>query len=145
MVAWSICADWPWGSAISPTTSPEPFWKPEDSGHDYTLDCDEPYYFGENWSAFQECVGDMDWLSPGKGLVIVVTGAGSVLADAPLAGLRTLVQTFLAAAGIYAKPVTDGEWWDRPAIPFHVVLQVEDGCSRAMDRWRAAGAEGESL
>jgi hypothetical protein len=24
-----------------------------------------PYYFGENWSAFQECLGDMDWLPVG--------------------------------------------------------------------------------
>lgn len=44
MDAWSIYADSPWGSAISPTISPAPSWKPEDSGHDYTLDCDEPDY-----------------------------------------------------------------------------------------------------
>ena len=99
-----------------------------------------PYYFGENWSAFQECLGDMDWLPPGAGLVIVVTGASSVLTDDSPAELRTLVHTLVGAAAKYAEPVADGEWWDRSAIPFHVVLQAS-GMDRALASWRAAGAE----
>ncbi len=33
----------PSDSATSPTTSPDPCWKPAASGHDYTLDCEEPH------------------------------------------------------------------------------------------------------
>lgn len=35
----------PSGSAASPTTSPDPCWRPADSDHDYTLNCDEPLKF----------------------------------------------------------------------------------------------------
>ena len=32
----------PWASGTSPTTSPDPSWRPEDSDPDYTLDPEEP-------------------------------------------------------------------------------------------------------
>ncbi len=100
-----------------------------------------PYYFGENWSSFQECLGDMDWLPPGEGFVIVVTEASSVLVDDSLADLRTLVLTLGRSAAIYAEPVADGEWWDRPDIPFHVVLQDAGAGPETLGSWQAAGAD----
>lgn len=104
-----------------------------------------PYYFGENWAAFQECLEDMDWLSGGKGIVIAITHASEVLSKEPCADLETLVESFNRAAGVYAQPVTDGEWWHRPAIPFHVILQNETGVSSDLDPWRRAGAVFASL
>lgn len=41
-----------------------------------------PYYFGENWDAFWDCLTDLSWL-PGAGHLLVVDEADQLLADAP--------------------------------------------------------------
>lgn len=99
-----------------------------------------PYYFGENWSAFQECLGDMDWLPAGKGIVVAVFSASVVLSEESDEDLRVLTESLASAADEFAKPITDGQWWDRPPIPFHVVLQGEIGTHSDLDRWRQVGA-----
>jgi RNAse (barnase) inhibitor barstar len=102
-----------------------------------------PYYFGENWAAFRDCVTDLDWLPFQPGVVVLVYDAEEVLADAHPAELPTLVRAFFAAADEFAEAVREGEWWDRDPVPFHVVLQGSaDG---DFMRWRAAGAEPEPL
>lgn len=99
-----------------------------------------PYYFGENWVAFQECLEDMDWLPTGQGVVIAVMDAADVLSDETDADLGVLVRSFMRAQATYARPVADGEWWDRPAIPFHVVLQCDPKSPKRLDKWLDAGA-----
>lgn len=45
------------------------------------------------------------------------------------------------ASETYAEPIDSGEWWDRPPLPFHVVLQVrEDEEALLRRRWGASGA-----
>src|SRR5438045_1068505 len=39
-----------------------------------------PYYFGENWNAFDECITDLEWL-PGEAYVLIVTNADQVLRE----------------------------------------------------------------
>jgi len=100
-----------------------------------------PYYFGENWSAFHECLADMDWLPPSAGIVIMVLDAVEVLCDEPDAEMDVLVRVVGHAANTYAEPIDRGEWWDRPALPFHVVLQASPGDEALVRmRWRASGA-----
>jgi hypothetical protein len=100
-----------------------------------------PYYFGENWAAFDECLADMDWLPMSVGIVIVVLEPGDVLADAPDVELRALVRAVGHAADAYAQPVESGEWWDRPAVPFHVVLQSPTADAEVVRvRWENQGA-----
>lgn len=102
-----------------------------------------PYYFGENWAAFRDCISDLAWLPFTPGVVVLVYGADEVLADAHPAELTTLVQTLATAAAEFAETVSEGEWWDRDPVPFHVVLQgVGEG---DFERWRAAGARLERL
>ena len=98
-----------------------------------------PYYFGENWAAFRDCITDMDWLPFKPGIVVLVYGADQVLRDAHSAELGTLVQALSSAAEEFGEAVADGEWWDRPPVPFHVVLQGASGDE--FERWRAVGAE----
>lgn len=105
-----------------------------------------PYYFGENWAAFDECISEIDLQPSCEGIVIAVLGAGEVLVDAPTADLRSLVRAFTHAAQTYAAPIDSGEWWDRPAVPFRVVLQA--GASEGMltyERWAGSGAEFTTL
>jgi hypothetical protein len=101
-----------------------------------------PYYFGENWAAFDECLSDMDWLPMGAGLVVAVLDPGEVLADAPKGELPVLARRIAAAAETYSNPIDLGEWWDRPPVPFHVVLCAPpEDVAAVRARWRAAGAK----
>jgi len=100
-----------------------------------------PMYFGENLDAFAECIADLGWLPRQSGYVIVITAPGEVLADAGAEALSTMVSLLTDACAEWARPIEQGEWWDRPAVPFHVVLQ--SGIADAADvrrRWVAAGA-----
>ena len=102
-----------------------------------------PYYFGENWPAFNECLADLDWLSARTGFVVVVYEAAQLLQDEPPEEMAAFVRAIQNAAATFGQPVDDGEWWDRPALPFHVVLQEES--MEALGRWKAAGAHIESV
>lgn len=101
-----------------------------------------PYYFGENWPALDECLADMDWLPMTVGIVVLVYDALEVLADAAEAELAILVRSIEAARSQYAAPIELGEWWDRPTVPFHVVLHsTNPKDSRSLRAaWRKAGA-----
>ncbi|MBV6703304.1 barstar family protein [Kitasatospora aureofaciens] len=62
-----------------------------------------PGYFGHNWDAFEECLGDVlhpagDPDRPSARLLVVVTDADALLADAPGAELTTLLRILDAAA-----------------------------------------------
>lgn len=101
-----------------------------------------PLYFGENWAAFDECLADLETLPAGKGYVVTITEPEQVLADAGDAALRLLADSLESAAAAWSQPVELGEWWDRPAIPFHVVLAGErDAIELAARRWSSAGAK----
>lgn len=39
-----------------------------------------PYYFGENWDAFDECISDLSWL-PSANTVVVLDSAHQLLTD----------------------------------------------------------------
>jgi hypothetical protein len=100
-----------------------------------------PYYFGQNWAAFDECFADMDWLPMNVGIVVLVLDPGDVLADDAEEDLGVLVRLMTRAAETYSQPIDSGEWWDRPAVPFHVVLQSAPADAVAVRaRWQQAGA-----
>jgi barstar (barnase inhibitor) len=100
-----------------------------------------PWYFGENRDALAECVTDLGWLPRQSGYVIVVTEPGEVLADADADALTTMVTILNDAGAEWARPIDLGEWWDRPAVPFHVVLHSDTGeAADVTHRWKIAGA-----
>jgi hypothetical protein len=89
-----------------------------------------PDYFGRNWNALHDCLVDLDWLPP-NGYVLVIMEANVILADEPLhpefeqpSELAVLLDTLCRAAEEWNAAVTEGQPWDRPAVPFHVVLEV---------------------
>jgi hypothetical protein len=105
-----------------------------------------PSYFGENWGAFDESMADLEWLPPGNGYLIVIQDAASVFAEEPPEQLAILVKILTGAAVEWAQPVSLGEWWDRPSVPFHVVLQGSAELESAFQqRWTLAGARIGSL
>jgi hypothetical protein len=44
--------------------------------------CQFPYYFGENWPAFEECLGDLDWLNASR-FVLMISEFDQILAGEP--------------------------------------------------------------
>ncbi len=101
-----------------------------------------PLYFGENTDAFNECIAELEGLPAGKGFVIAITEPDEVLVDAGQEALSWLLGSLESATSAWSQSVELGEWWDRQAVPFHVVLAGErDAVELAAHRWSAAGAE----
>lgn len=101
-----------------------------------------PLYFGENLDAFNECIAELETLPAGEGYVVTITEPDQVLVEAGPEALGWLARSLQSAAEQWSRPVELGEWWDRPAIPFHVVLAGEpDAIELAARRWSAAGPE----
>ncbi|MBZ5733303.1 barstar family protein [Nocardioides sp. TRM66260-LWL] len=101
-----------------------------------------PLYFGENEDAFDECISELENLPRGEGFVVIVTEPDQVLADAGGAALEWLAQSLGSATEEWSRPVELGEWWDRPAVPFHVVLAgQQDEITLAGATWSTAGCE----
>lgn len=81
-----------------------------------------PDYFGENFDALAECLGDLpEWIDPGKGYVVLVTDADEFLRRdrSSRAAFEEVVGSVQRSL---SRPIASGEWWDWPAVPFHVVL-----------------------
>lgn len=83
---------------------------------------DFPEYFGRNWPALKDCLTDLEWL-PADSYCLVFRNSGSLFADEPIER-RAFLGIMKSSAEEWAAPVALGEWWDRPAIPFHVVLDL---------------------
>jgi len=95
-----------------------------------------PDYFGENWAALDECLADLSWL-PAHAYAIVIARASEVLIEEEWAGIPILRNVIVKVAETWARPVAVGEPWDRPAVPFHVILQAGREEGSALRRaWR---------
>ncbi len=100
-----------------------------------------PAYFGHNWDALDECLSDLEWL-PGAAYAIVVDRASWLLEDEPPKQLSVFVSAIERAGSEWSEPVDRGESWDRPSVPFHLLLldtQKLHGDVRS--RMQAAGAQ----
>jgi hypothetical protein len=106
-----------------------------------------PLYFGENMDAFNECIADLDETLPaGEGYVLTIVEPDQLLADEDAGTVEWLVRSLQSAAEIWSQPIELCEWWDRPAIPFHVVLAGEsDAIDLAARRWSSAGSAPKSF
>ncbi len=78
--------------------------------------------FGENWDALDECLRDLNEWLPSNAYILVITHPESVLEEEP-AQLVWLRKTLEEVGDWWSKPVLDNGRFNRPAIPFHTVLQ----------------------
>jgi hypothetical protein len=102
-----------------------------------------PYYFGENWDAFDECLGDLEWLEA-DAYVIVITAAQHVLDSDSPAELQLFLNLLETTGRDWADPrARDSK---RPPKPFHVVLQCsEEDAPAVKARLKAAGTSANLL
>lgn len=85
-----------------------------------------PYYFGNNGAAFDECMTDLGWL-PASTYVLTIFDSAELLVK-EFTQLDLFLEAFERICIEWGTPITKGESWDRPAVPFHVLFQstVED-------------------
>ncbi len=76
-----------------------------------------PYYFGENWDAFEECLTDLQWL-PAEAYVFCVTQAVHLLEKEPSDHQHRLLFVLQRIAKEWNQSGPS-----RPAAVFHVLLQ----------------------
>jgi len=74
---------------------------------------DFPDWFGHNWDALSDCLGDLSWL-PADGYLITLAGTQTLRAAAP-SDWETLLEILAEAAGL----------WQEQGTPFHVFLTAD--------------------
>ena len=90
-----------------------------------------PWYFGKNWDAFTDCIGDLEWFPIKDFVTVMVTDAHLVLS-------KEIDEHYKAfdpsTRHVFLDTMNDiGKWWSvstdsmagRPVAPFHTVLQVK--------------------
>ncbi len=84
-----------------------------------------PYYFGENWPAFSECITDLEWLT-GNAYLLLISEANLLLQNADITDFRVLLRILTEANSEW---VTPNQYIprSRPKTAFHVILQ----CTRS--------------
>lgn len=86
-----------------------------------------PGYFGRNLNALTDCLRDVE-IMKGGGFVILLNNGSQLLIEEPIEMLEGTLDTLKWSGAGWAIPVTDGEVWDRPAAPFHTIVQCDE-CS----------------
>lgn len=99
-----------------------------------------PYYFGNNWDAWDECLADLDWL-PATQYVFFVTNVDALLSDTGN-DFTVFISILEKVAKEWARPVDQPSSETRSAVSFRVVFHSEaakEGCGR--QRLDQAGLE----
>jgi len=91
-----------------------------------------PRYFGGNWNAFVDCVGDLDWLRA-SGFLLVLLDTPEVLREGDPDEFGLLLQRLENSAQAFA-----GATEFRPALPFHVLLHATPERAGELERRLAA-------
>ena len=89
-----------------------------------------PYYFGENWPAFDDCISDLDWLVSDAYLLLVNDG-DVLFADEAADERATFVRHIETGRESWKTPNRYIPRNRQPA-PFHVLLQVEQAALSAL-------------
>jgi RNAse (barnase) inhibitor barstar len=87
-----------------------------------------PYYFGENWDAFRDCLSDLSWLEA-DAVVVFIADAAHLLEQASAAEVQSFVTVVRDAV----------QRWSEAGRPFHVVFQSAPKDEAAVKKhWQAA-------
>jgi hypothetical protein len=84
-----------------------------------------PDYFGNNLNAVRDCLTD-DNIMRGDAFIVVISDAELLLQHIGYDSMNGLLDAFVFAGNEWARPVNVGEPWDRPAKPFHTILQCKN-------------------
>ena len=88
-----------------------------------------PAYFGRNLAALRECLTDADVLGS-SAFAVYFENPTLALKDANSEALLGLLDAFANAAEELGQPIHEAASWDRPALPFHVLLGPDNNDPR---------------
>lgn len=97
-----------------------------------------PSYFGNNFNALDDVLTDLEWL-PAEGYLVEIDHADRVLIQESDDDFAAFLKLLQRVAEEWSHPVAEGESWDRPAKPFHVVLASDTNAERVSTAIVAAG------
>ncbi len=69
---------------------------------------------------------DLVWL-PAAAYVLIVANSERLLVDEPSTEILWLIELLKRVCETWSHPIALGEPWDRAAVPFHVIFQVNRG------------------
>jgi RNAse (barnase) inhibitor barstar len=96
-----------------------------------------PYYFGENWNAFNDCMTDLAWLEA-ESVVIVILNSTKLLAEqgSALSSLFPILSSARSQRTVSVQNVPDAQI----DLPLYVVLQTStDEEARFVEKRLAVG------
>lgn len=82
-----------------------------------------PLYFGRNWNALDECLGDLEWL-PYNAYLLVIADAISVLKTAGEGDAEAFWKLLARSSKEWSEGTSVGGTLTRKPTPFHVVLHT---------------------
>lgn len=85
-----------------------------------------PYYFGENWNAFLDCITDLDWLSGDK-YIFVVLDSEQMLIEESIEQFDALITILQEAGEDWSIDVESLDALNRKSIEFYVIFQCGKG------------------
>src|SRR5262245_25584003 len=99
-----------------------------------------PLYFGDNWDALHDCLGDLDWLNV-EALVLIIADASHLLEKASVEEFQQFFRILEEAAKQWRQPGGASK-----GRPYHVVLHAAPGEETAMlSRCKSAGLHPDSM
>lgn len=89
-----------------------------------------PKYYGRNLNAMRDCLTDENVMDS-RGTILVFQNADRLLADESDVMLDGVLDTIETIGYDWSQSIEEGNSWDRPAIPFHVVLETTKKTNRS--------------
>jgi RNAse (barnase) inhibitor barstar len=99
-----------------------------------------PWYYGENWPAFDECVNDLDWL-PADFYFLIITEAEEVLSKEDDKQFSVLINILQQAAVEWSGSGEASDQLSRSVLGFYVIFQISEHENAAfVSRLESTGA-----
>jgi RNAse (barnase) inhibitor barstar len=95
--------------------------------HEMAQELEFPGYFGNNWDALDECLGDLEWLRA-TGFAFIFTNAHEVLCEEE-DDYRIFIEVLESAGTYWAGAQPEG-------IPFHALLAIPQAHLQERPNWR---------
>ena len=85
-----------------------------------------PWYYGENWPAFDECLKDLSWM-PAQVYSLFIYHSNEVLVKESKEQFSVFIRILQETGEEWSTPLEGSDVWNRPATPFHVVFHADPG------------------